>query len=356
MPYGDLTEAEQAHWNEYENLRGISDWTGFTEAQESRKQAARDWLVQQRKEIWRAAEGKTDDVQAGWNRNKRQARYDFLSDPSLNSGAPKHEVTLPCPPSATKTERVYIEEREVYLAFAATTNEQKARKTANVDWLVERRKQLYTLMQDSSDAENKANGRSDRYRALCIATHHGDAYEQWADTHNKWGKAYTEDGVETSTGGVQTRSWFKAHCRSYLRISESPPGSNRGAPQPDEWQRRVYGGTGVPWCACFTTCMVQDAGIDGAGSAGVAVCVSMAKRGQGIFRGWTTDPRRVHAGDLAVISCTSCHIGAVVEAPYGCVEGNTSPGSEGSQFNGGCVAERQRKGAIVGWCLVRWPD
>jgi hypothetical protein len=139
---------------------------------------------------------------------------------------------LPCPPSATKTERVYIEEREVYLAFAATTNEQKARKTANVDWLVERRKQLYTLMQDSSDAENKANGRSDRYRALCIATHHGDAYEQWADTHNKWGKAYTEDGVETSTGGVQTRSWFKAHCRSYLRISESPPGSNRGAPQP----------------------------------------------------------------------------------------------------------------------------
>jgi hypothetical protein len=60
--------------------------------------------------IWRAAGG---DGGKGWGNLKRRARYEFLKDANLNSGAPKHEVRLPCTGAATPTERVYIEEREV---------------------------------------------------------------------------------------------------------------------------------------------------------------------------------------------------------------------------------------------------
>jgi hypothetical protein len=351
MPYGDLTEAEQAHWNEYTNLRGISDWPGFDDAQDKRRQDSRDWLVNQRKFIWRCAEGKeTPKYDAGWGINQRQARYDFLKDDNLNSGAPKHEVTLPCPGSATDTEKVYIEEREVYLVFTSTTDEQKARKQANVDWLVSRRKDLYRLINSSSDQENKNNGRSDRYSALCIATHYGDAYKQWDATHNKWGKAES-----TSTG--KGRSWCAQHAATFLGVAENPPNSNRGNPEPDKWQQRVYGSAGVPWCACFSTSMVWDAGVAGSSSAGVSVIVDMAKKGQGAFKGWTTDPSKVHTGDMAIIGCSSCHIGLVVDPPYGTIEGNTSPGSEGSQYNGGCVARKTRsRSEIVGWALVRFPD
>jgi hypothetical protein len=104
--------------------------------------------------------------------------------------------------------------------------------------------------------------------------------------------------------------------------------------------------------------MVWDAGVSGKSSAGVAVCMAMAQRGQGMFRGWTTDPSKVQRGDLAVIGCGSCHIGLVADSsnPYHTLEGNTSPGQEGSQFNGGCVAEKTRsKGEVIGWCLVDFP-
>jgi hypothetical protein len=354
MPYGDLTEAEQAHWNEYTNLRGISDWPGFDDAQDKRRQDSRNWLTQQRAFIKSCAEGKeTPEYQSGWNVNKRQQRYDFLSDGNLNSGVPKHEVTLPCTGGATDTEKVYIEEREVYLAFASTTDAQKARKQANVDWLVSRRKDVYRLIQSSSDSENKANSRSDRYSDLCIATHYGDAYKQWDETHNKWGKAYTDK----PSSGDGSRSWCAKHAAEYLGVAENPPNSNRGNPQPDGWENRVYGGSGVPWCACFSTCMVWDAGIPGASSAAVSVIMDMAKKGQGMFRGWTTDPSKVHTADMVVIGCSTCHVGLVVDPPYGTIEGNTSPGSEGSQYNGGCVARKTRsRSEIVGWALTRFPD
>src|SRR4051812_47177488 len=140
MPYGDLTEGEQAHWNEYTNLRGISDWPGFDAAQDERRAASRAWLQERRQYIYDLAEGNVEGTEAGWDVADRKARYDFLADANLNRGAPKHEVRLPCSGTATDTEKVYVEEREVYLAFGSTTDAQKARKQANVDWLVERRK------------------------------------------------------------------------------------------------------------------------------------------------------------------------------------------------------------------------
>jgi hypothetical protein len=257
-------------------------------------------------------------------------------------------VRLPAPGSCTDTEKVYLEEREVYLAFASTTDEQKVRKQANVDWLVARRKQLWRLM--LSDLQgNEDNGRQDRYDALSIATHYGPAYEKWVKAHNRWGVPIRRE--EAGKG----RARCAQHAAKFLGVSERPAGSNRG-PTIDDWETRVFGSSGVPWCACFATCMCQDAGVKGSGSAGVATIVDMARRGQGMFRGYTTDPGRARTGDLAIIGSVSSHIGVVVDPPYGTIEGNTSPGSEGSQFNGGCVARKQREGGIVGWALVRWPE
>jgi hypothetical protein len=104
--------------------------------------------------------------------------------------------------------------------------------------------------------------------------------------------------------------------------------------------------------------MAWDAGVKGSSSAAVQYIVSLAQAGEGMFRGWTTDPANVLRGDLAIIGCTTCHVGMVVDSDDAChtIEGNTSPGSEGSQYNGGCVAERHRpRSEIVGWALVDYP-
>jgi hypothetical protein len=344
--YGDLTEAEQAHWNEYTNLRQLSDWPGFDDAQDQRRADSRQWILDRRDYLTALANGDVEGEPAGWDVNNRQERYDFLG--GLNSGAPKHEVRLPCSGSATDTEKVYIEEREVYLAFGSTTDEQKARKTANLNWLQERRKKLWHLMRDEPDG-NEANDRETRYENLCIATHHGSAYEEWDQTHNKWGEAYSDD---KKSGRSACKDWLE----SYLGVSENPPNSNRGNPQPSSWQDRVYGSDGVPWCACFAVCSAWDNGVSGSGTAGVYNNTELAKQGQGIYRGYTTDPSKVHAGDHAFLS--DDHTGVIYDASdCTTIEGNTSPGSEGSQYNGGCVAKRSRGwGGWTGFGLVRFPD
>ena len=79
MAYSDLTESEQHYWDEYETLRAITDWEGFTDAQNNRKLAARDALVQQRKTIWRKAQPESDGGDGGgWSKNNRSARYQQL--------------------------------------------------------------------------------------------------------------------------------------------------------------------------------------------------------------------------------------------------------------------------------------
>lgn len=350
MAYGDLTEGEQAHWNEYTNLRQISDWPGFDANQDQRKSDSRTWLQEKRKEIWRLAQPKPQGDGQGWDHANRRERYEFLKDENLNSGAPKHEVRLPCSGTATDTEKVYIEEREVYLAFSSTTDDQKARKQANVDWLVARRKDLWHLMQDDSD-NNKSNDRQLRYDNLCISTHYGSAYEKWDKDHNKWGQPYSPED-----SGGSSRSSCKAWLEKFLGTNEDPPNSNKGHEQPSKWQDRVYGDDGVPWCACFAVCSSWDNGVSGSGTAGVWNNTELAKKGQGIYKGYTTDRSKLHAGDHAFIG--SDHTGVIYDRDtMETIEGNTSPGSEGSQYNGGTVAKRSRGSSYwTGYGLVRFPD
>lgn len=348
--YGVLTEAEQTTYDEYTNLRRISDWPGFSTDQDQRRADSRTWITDRMAYLVQLANGQVSGQPAGWDTSNRGKRYDYLS--TLNTGAPKHEVRLPCSGSATNSEKSYIEEREVYLAWTSAYDEQKARKQANVDWLVNQRKKLWHLMQDDA-SKNDSNDRQTRYDNLCIATHHGKVYDDWAETHNKWGQPYTPSSGGSKTGRSACKDWLDAQ----LGISENPPNSNTGNPQPSGWQERVYGDDGVPWCACFAVCSAWDNGVTGSGTASVYQNVQMAKRGEGIYRGWTNDPSQVHAGDHAFLG--SDHTGVIYDRDTGItVEGNTSPGSEGSQYNGGCVAKRNRGWSAwtAGFGLVRFPD
>jgi hypothetical protein len=174
--------------------------------------------------------------------------------------------------------------REVYLAFASAYETQTARKQANVDWLVTQRKKLWHLMADDPDG-NGPNDRQTRYENLCIATHYGQVYIDWDAAHNKWGQPHSEN----------TRDAIKQWLDGHIGVHEAPDGSNKGEAQPSTWQRRVYGSDGVPWCACFSVCSAWDNGVSGTGTAGVANNTELAKRGEGIYRGFTTgglmDPR-----------------------------------------------------------------
>jgi len=348
--YDKLTAAERCYWNAYTRLRQLSDWEGFTDGQSQAKDQARAWLQNQRQEIWRCAEGKKpESCKPGWGINDRQARYDQLKDESLNSGSPHGLCQLPTN-GGTPSEKCKISEREMWWNQSSVDDTTKKWRQDNADWLTSRRKQVYSLMQ-SDPSNNTSAARSARYKNLSIATKHGDAYTNWANTHNT-----TTGAAKSSSSGKSARSKCKDWLDSYIGVHENPDGSNRGSPQPTGWQKRVYGTDGVPWCACFAVCSSWDNGVTGTGTAGVANNVSLAKQGKGIYKGWTNDPSKVHAGDHAFIG--SDHTGVIYDRDtMTTVEGNTSA-SGGSQWNGGQVAKKTRPASYwsAGFGLVDFDD
>ena len=221
---------------------------------------------------------------------------------------------------------------------ASVDDRTKGWRQSSADWCTITRRQIYSL------AEQKGWSRAERelrYENLCIATKTGEHYKAWAKTHN------TANGKPKpkAAKGSKGRQACVTNMRKYVGVAENPRGSNRGSPQPSGWQRRVIGGHGFAWCACFSTCMAHDAGVKGQGSAGVAVCYDLARRGAGIYRGVTTDPSRVRMGDHAVIGSISTHIGVVASNTNACyiIEGNA----------GDRVKEGTRsRGSIVCWLLV----
>lgn len=347
--YDLLTEGEQAYWDAYANLRAISDWPGFQPDQDQRRANARTWLQEKRKTIWRLAQPASDGGDGkGWDHANRRERYETLKDENLNrSKVQRQETTLPAN-GCTDAERSVIEEREVWWQIQSTTDQQKADKQACTDWLIARRKQVWHLMKDDPDG-NDANHRQTRYDNLCIATKYGSAYEKWDKTHDQYGKAISDSKRD------EIAKWLD----KYVGTSENPKGSNTGEPQPSGWQRRVYGSDGVPWCACFSVCSAWDAGISGSGTASVYQNVQLAKKGQGIYKGWTSDPSKVKPGDHMFIG--SDHTGVArgtlqADGTILGVEGNTSgTSSSGSQWNGDVVAKKSRPASYwtAGFGLIR---
>ena len=144
-------------------------------------------------------------------------------------------------------------------------------------------------------------------------------------------------------------------ARSYLSVTEDPPGSNRtifGA---------EYGLDGQPWCViflwyCFTHAGDRMAFFGGGKTASCSVLLRWYRE-----QGLTVDKQSVQAGDIVLLNFHGGtepeHCGLVVDVFHmiqpgpdheglinyiRTIEGNTTSKKEGSQDNGGCVAMKQR--------------
>ena len=151
-------------------------------------------------------------------------------------------------------------------------------------------------------------------------------------------------------------------ARGELGQTESPPNSN--LTKYGFW----YGVNGVPWCVIFIAWVFDQAGERMAffGGGKTASCSILLRwyREQGL----TVPVEDVRTGDIVLLNFHGGkdpeHCGLVVgfpvEEPYGFVyvetiEGNTTPGYEGSQDNGGCVALKRRSpGKIVAVCRPQY--
>lgn len=151
-------------------------------------------------------------------------------------------------------------------------------------------------------------------------------------------------------------------ARADLGYTENPPGSNRTK------YGEAYGMNGVPWCVESLWYWFNEAGERMAffGGRKTASCSILLRwyRGQGL----TVPVEEVQAGDIVILNFHGKpepeHCGLVVEARgrnayLKTIEGNTTPGigMEGSQDNGGCVAEKFRSySQIVGVCRPQYKD
>ena len=141
-------------------------------------------------------------------------------------------------------------------------------------------------------------------------------------------------------------------ARGELGYTEYPPGSNRTK------YGEAFGWDGVPWCAVFLWWCFREAGEAAAyyGGAKTASC--------GTLLSWYREQGRevplseVRAGDILILNFSGTKdtqhcalVERVVDPENGIwrtIEGNTSPGLEGSQISGGSVAlkVRHRKNAV----------
>lgn len=135
-------------------------------------------------------------------------------------------------------------------------------------------------------------------------------------------------------------------ARGELGVTEYPPGSNR-VKYWDDYDERMQG---QPWCVAFLWWCFQKAGEKMAFFAGAktASCTTLGRWYKA--QGATVPITEVQPGDVVLLNfhggLSAEHCGLVTEVlGFGSVktiEGNTSPGEEGSQDNGGCVALKLR--------------
>lgn len=356
MSYAALTDAEKAHYDEYAVLRSITTWPGFSEEQDKRKRAARDWLTSRHDEIGKLAGANGDGK--GWEFGDRRKRFDMLAGDELNRASPHpdHRASLPAG-GCTDAEKAHIEEREVWWRTTATTDAQRQRKQACTAWLITRRKRLFRLGQ--KDGWDEAH-RKQRYRNLCVATRYGKAFQAFCDDCDP-------DTGKRKIEAKSSRQVAMDHMKKRVGYTERPAGTNCDD-RPDgirvAQDHTASGATwlrGQPWCGCWCFYALETAKVPGIDShlASVALIENTAKQGKKCYRGWTTDRGRVQRGDLAIVGGFGVHVEMVRgfegsnTLTFG---GNTSPGTVGSQSNGGGAYERVRTpGEVRGYALVDYP-
>lgn len=155
-------------------------------------------------------------------------------------------------------------------------------------------------------------------------------------------------------------------ARADLGYTESPSNSNKT--KYGEW----YGMNGKPWCVMALAYWFAQAGERMAffGGGKTASCRTLLRwyREQGL----TADKQAIQVGDILILNFSGKkrdgeldteHCGLVVEkgplaGTWYCIEGNTTPGEEGTpqeQANGGCVAKKMRSVKnVVGVCRPKY--
>ena len=137
-----------------------------------------------------------------------------------------------------------------------------------------------------------------------------------------------------------------------LTTTELPPGSNK-VKYNTEYYGQAVSGDAYKWCLVFLWWVFKHSGEASAffGGAKTASCGTFLKWYQA--QGLTVPVAEVQPGDIAILNFHGTkateHCGLVVDVglkdgiyTVTTVEGNTSPGLEGSQDNGGCVALKDR--------------
>lgn len=150
-------------------------------------------------------------------------------------------------------------------------------------------------------------------------------------------------------------------ARAELGNTEKPSGSNLNK------YGEAYHWNGVPWCVIFLWWCFKEAGESSAffGGAKTASCGTLFKwyKEQGL----TVPFIDIRPGDIVILNFSGTsetqHCGLVekiIDLDLGwirTIEGNTSPGLEGSQYNGGCVALKARNMKnIIGVCRPMYKE
>lgn len=149
-------------------------------------------------------------------------------------------------------------------------------------------------------------------------------------------------------------------ARADLGYTENPRGSNLTK------YGNSYGLNGVPWCVIFLWYVFQQADEKMAffGGAKTASCGTLYRwyKEQGL----SVLNKDIQVGDILILNFSGTqdtqHCGLVVEkgklaGTWYTIEGNTSPGLEGSQDNGGCVALKLRSvKSVVGVCRPQYKE
>lgn len=140
-------------------------------------------------------------------------------------------------------------------------------------------------------------------------------------------------------------------------VVEKPPFSNRGE-KIDKWSIASIGITAISWCQCFVNAALVHGGGEQLHSAYTPAVVEWARRG---LHGLKIVPiSQAQPGDFLYfkwpgVSNDFCdHVGLVTSNVNGVIttiEGNTSPGTAGSQNNGGGVYLRTRPRANMVACV-----
>ena len=134
-------------------------------------------------------------------------------------------------------------------------------------------------------------------------------------------------------------------AKGELGYTEQPKNSNNTK------YGQVYGIQGVYWCVMFLWWLYREAGLssifyDGKRVASCRELLNWAKKNNR-----TVSVTEITVGDIVLLSFSKTsdpeHCGLVVDASdfhsyFKTIEGNTTPGEEGSQDNGGCVALKTR--------------